>query len=199
METKLLGAQPLPVLFMCGVMRYRVVTMGRVVTLIHRNPSPPKPERVPSDSMQNLTPFGPDNPSRFRFLPGHGGLKNGRLQRSRADIIRKFLECAKRSAKDEYGRTRLEQMIANMVEIAKSPEHPHAVAAFVALCDRAYGRPRPSEEEADAIAKGGITLVYVDRPQLDPDIPFAEPRPALPAVPEFEVSEKNPDPPQKWR
>jgi hypothetical protein len=156
------------------------------MALIHRNPSPPKPGLVASDPLRNLTPFGPDNPSPAPFARGHGGLKNGRVQRSRADIIRKFLECSRVSTKDEYGRTRLEQMIANMVEIAKSPEHPHAVAAFVALCDRAYGRPRPSEEEADAIAKGGITLVYVDRPQFDPDIPIAEPRPALPPVPEFD-------------
>jgi hypothetical protein len=169
------------------------------VSLIHRRPSPPKPEGPPHDPLSNLTPFGPDNPSPAPFLPRHGGMRTGRTQRSRADIIRKFLECSRVSAKDEYGRTRLEQMIANMVEIAKSPEHPHAVAAFVALCDRAYGRPRPSEEEADAIAKGGITLVYVDRPQIDPDIPFAEPRPVLPAVPEFEVSQKNPAPPQPWR
>jgi hypothetical protein len=79
-------------------------------------------------------------------------------------------------------------MVANMVEIAKSPKHPHAVAAFVALCDRAYGRPRPSEEEAQAVAKGGITLVYVDRPAIDPDIPIieAEAVQALPAPPEFD-------------
>jgi hypothetical protein len=152
---------------------------GKSVTLIHRKSSSPKPERVPADSFRNLTPFGPDNPSPAPFASGHGGLKNGRVQRSRADMIRKFLECSRRSAKDEYGRTRLEQMVANMVEIATSPDHPHAVAAFVALCDRAYGRPRPSEEEADAIAKGGIKLIYVDRPQFDPDIPFAAP--ALPA------------------
>jgi hypothetical protein len=171
--------------FMCGVMLYRVVTMGRIVTLIHRNPSPPKPGLVASDPLRNLTPFGPDDPSPAPFARGHGGLKNGRVQRSRADIIRKFLECTKRAAKDEYGRTRLEQMIANMLEIAKSPKHPHAVAAFVALCDRAYGRPRPSQEKADAIAKGGITLVYVNRPKIDPDIPFAVP--ALPAsAPEFD-------------
>jgi hypothetical protein len=157
----------------------------RVMALIHRNPSPPKPGLVASDPLRNLTPFDPDNPSPSPFLPGHSGMKTGRTYNSRADVIRKFLECSRRSAKDEYGRTRLEQMIANMVEIAKSPEHPHAVAAFVALCDRAYGRPRPSEEEADAIAKGGITLVYVNRPEIDPDIPFAAPALAAPA-PEFD-------------
>jgi hypothetical protein len=144
------------------------------MSLIHRKPSPPKPGLVPSDPLRNLTPFGPDNPSPAPFRPGHGGLKTGRTQRSRSDIMRKFLECTKRSAKDEYGRTRLEQMTANMVEIAKSPKHPQAVAAFVALCDRAYGRPRPSEEEASAVAKGGITLVYVNRPQFDPAIPIID-------------------------
>ena len=152
------------------------------MSLIHRKPSPPKPERPPHDPLSNLTPFGPDNPSPAPFLPGHSGMKTGRTKRSRADMIRKFLECSRVSAKDEYGQTRLEQMVANMVEIAKS-KSPQAVAAFVALCDRAYGRPRPSEEEAGAIAKGGIQLVYVQRLELDPEIPRA---PALPApVPEF--------------
>jgi hypothetical protein len=159
---------------LCVERGYIVLVRWEVMTLVHRKPSPPKPALVPSDPMRNLTPFCPDNPSPAPFLPGHRGLKNGRVQRSRADIIRKFLECSRVSAKDEYGRTRIEQMVANMVEIAKSPKHPHAVAAFVALCDRAYGRPRPSEEEADAIAKNGITLVYVNRPQFDPDIPIID-------------------------
>lgn len=144
------------------------------MSLIHRKPSPPKPALVPSDPLRNLTPFGPDHPSPAPFLPGHSGMKTGRTRRSRADIIRKFLECNKRSAKDEYGRTRLEQMVANMVEIAKSPKHPQAVNAFNALTDRAYGRPRPSEEETAAIAKSGIKLIYVDRPQFDADIPIMD-------------------------
>jgi hypothetical protein len=156
------------------------------MSLIRRKPSLPQHKHAPSNPLQNLTPFGPDNPSPTPFLRGHSGMRTGRTQRSRADIIRKFLESTKRSAKDEYGRTRLEQMVANMVEIAKSPKSPQAVAAFVALCDRAYGRPRPSEEEANAIAKSGIKLIYVNRPQFDPDIPFAEAAPALSAVPEFE-------------
>jgi hypothetical protein len=159
------------------------------MSLIHRKPSPPKSAAAPSDPTRNLTPFGPDNPSPAPFLPGHRGLKNGRVQRSRADLIRKFLECTKRSAKDEYGRTRIEQMVANMVEIAKSPKHPQAVAAFIAVCDRGYGRPKPSEEETDAIAKAksGIVLVYVDRAQIDPDIPIVEPLPESCVLPpEFE-------------
>jgi hypothetical protein len=67
----------------------------------------------------------------------------------------------------------MEQMVANMVEIAKSPKHPHA---FVALCDRAYGRPKPSEEELDANAeaKSGLVVVYVDRPFLLPDVPIVD-------------------------
>jgi hypothetical protein len=160
------------------------------MSLIHRKPkSRPKPALVRADPLRNLTPFGPDNPSNAPFLPGHSGMKTGRTQRSRADIIRKFLECTKRSAKDEYGRTRIEQMVANMVEIAKSPKHPHAVAAFVALCDRAYGRPRPSEEEAEAVAKSGIKLIYVDRPEFDPDIPIVTIEAGPPAPPEFDQDE----------
>ena len=156
------------------------------MSLIRRKASLTLPDRAPSNPLQNLTPFGPNNPSPAPFLPGHTGMKTGRAQRSRADIIRKFLESTKRSAKDEYGRTRLEQMVANMVEVAKSPKHPQAVAAFVALCDRAYGRPRPSEEEADAIAKRGITLIYVNRPEIDPDIPFATEHSAVSTtIPEF--------------
>ena len=65
-------------------------------------------------------------------------------------------------------------MCANLVQIATSPNHPQSVAAFNALCDRAYGRPRPSEEETDAVAKSGIQLIYVDRPFLLPGVPIID-------------------------
>lgn len=45
--------------------------------------------------------------------------------------------------------------------------------------NRLMGDACQSDEEADAIKKGGLTLVYVSRPEFDPDIPFAAP--ALPA------------------
>jgi hypothetical protein len=48
--------------------------------------------------------------------------------------------------------------------------------------ERSYGKPKPSDEALDAMAKGGVQLVYVAPP---PDVPFAEEKKALPKVPEF--------------
>lgn len=74
------------------------------MSLIHRKFPLPKPQAAaPFDPFQTLTLFGPDNPSHTPFLPGHTGMKTGRTQRSRADIIRKFLESTKRSMRSFGG------------------------------------------------------------------------------------------------
>jgi hypothetical protein len=43
---------------------------------------------------------------------------------------------------------------------------------------RAYGKARPSEEELDAIKGSGFQLVYVQRPEIDPEIPQQQELPA---------------------
>lgn len=107
---------------------------------------------------------------------------DGRTCRSCADILRRFLNSKKLGHLDEQGRTRFIRMLDNMVRIASS-KSPQAVAAFVALMDRAYGKARPHEDELDAIAKGGIQLVYLAQTELDGDVKSA--KNILPPKPEF--------------
>jgi hypothetical protein len=100
--------------------------------------------------------------------------------------VRGFVGAGSYAEAGERVRRRLEfltgcdrSMILTLFSLLHAPESRNL------LCDRAYGRPRPSEEETDAIKNGGLTLVYVSRPEFDPDIPFAAP--VLPApAPEFD-------------
>jgi hypothetical protein len=101
--------------------------------------------------------------------------------RNSAEVIRRFLEDGRKGALDDKGQTRLVRMIEKMYQVAVS-DSPRNIDAFKALMERSYGKPKPSDEALDAMAKGGVQLVYVAPP---PDVPFAEEKKALPKVPEF--------------
>jgi hypothetical protein len=101
--------------------------------------------------------------ARAAMVPRSGPTKSFK---SKAQFIRKFLS-ARANPDDPRSATRYVKMLENMFRIAAGANPQAAVAAFNALMDRAHGKPRPSEEEIDAIAKGGIQLVYVARPELD--------------------------------
>lgn len=98
--------------------------------------------------------------------------------------IRKFLECSKEVVlrEDPARRTRLFRMVANMVHIAEG-KGPNSVAAFNALMDRAYGKSRPHDDALDAVAKGGLQIVYLNPPQLEGEVKEAGPTTA--PSPEF--------------
>lgn len=106
----------------------------------------------------------------------------GRTCRSCADMVRRFLISKSKGSLDEKGRTRFIRMLDNMVRIASS-KSPQAVAAFSALCDRAYGKARPHDDELDALTKGGIQIVYVAPTELDGEV--REAKNILPPKPDF--------------
>ncbi len=95
-----------------------------------------------------------------------------------ADVFRMYLEDPAR--KDGDGRTRLIQIISKLVEVATS-DSPKNIAAAELLIERGYGKPKPSDEALDAMAKGGVQIVYIEAPQ----VPIGEERKALPAKPDF--------------
>lgn len=109
--------------------------------------------------------------------------KRKKLRPSSSDVIKDFLESNRNCDVDQKGHNRLIQVVKNMVDIATSPRSPFAVAAANFLFDRAYGKPKPSVEEIEAIGKGGIQLVYVSQQANDPDIPVRRELPE--AKPEF--------------
>jgi hypothetical protein len=95
-----------------------------------------------------------------------------------SNIFRSYLE--DESSRDENGQTRLVQIIQNLVATAVSGS-PKSIAAAQLLIEYGYGKPKPSDEALDAMAKGGVQIVYINAPE----VPLAEERRALPATPEF--------------
>lgn len=105
-------------------------------------------------------------------VQGSLGLKPGKVYNKKRDIVEKFVFDNRKQSLNERGQTRFVQMLEAIVAVASNPKHPQCVAAFNAVCDRAMGKPRPSEEEADAIAKGGI-VVQIAYPAMA-DVPLRE-------------------------
>ena len=106
----------------------------------------------------------------------------GKVVRHGSEIVRRFLESRRECDLDEKGQTRFIRMIANMVRIASS-KSPLSVSAFNALMDRAYGKAKPSVEEAEAISKAGIQIVYLQPTLTDTEI--AGEKKLLPPEPDF--------------
>lgn len=99
----------------------------------------------------------------------------------RREVIREFLESTRRGDL-VAGMSRYLAMIDNMARIARNPKHPQAVAAFNALMDRAHGKARMADEDAEVFGKGGLQVIYVANPSLDQEIPVTEA--SLSAAPE---------------
>lgn len=97
-------------------------------------------------------------------IAGNNGKK--KLQMSAAKVIRKFLMTRNVNALNAKGQTRFVAMLENMACIAAG-KSPQAVAAYVALMDRAFGKARPHDDELEAIGKGGIQIVYVAPTELE--------------------------------
>jgi hypothetical protein len=95
-----------------------------------------------------------------------------------ADVFRAYLEDPEK--RDLDGRTRLIQIIAKLVEVATS-DSPKNIAAAELLIERGYGKAKPSDEALNALAKGGVQIVYIEAP----DVAIGTQRKALPAKPEF--------------
>jgi hypothetical protein len=85
---------------------------------------------------------------------------------------------------DSKGLQRFLRILNAMYRTAMDPRSKNQVAAAKLLLERGFGVAKLAEEDAEAIRKGGLTLVYVNRPEIDESIPMAKPE--LPAAePEF--------------
>lgn len=101
-----------------------------------------------------------------------------------ADVVQMFLKETPR-ADNPQQKQRLHLLLEALFRAATNQRSPLAVQAALALLNRAYGKEQAADADLDAIKKGGLTVVYVDRQQQDPDIPVvSESQHALPA-PEF--------------
>jgi hypothetical protein len=185
----------------------RMSKIARQVAKVYRAEKNAKLKEIESEFIEAAVPLVPsipkDDPTNVTMVPanvvvGQGrnadlinripanrrgiskGDTHGRIYNSAADLVRRFLEDARKGALNEKRQTRLIAMIDRMHQIALS-DKPQNVMAFSALMDRAYGKPKPSEEALDALAKGGVQIVYVAPPEL----PEQGDALALPPKPEF--------------
>jgi len=131
-----------------------------------------------ADDQEVAPPLSPGrrNPNKLANLrPGQGAEGRKKHVRSIANKLRRWLESPKKTAIDDQGRRRLQRIFDTLLAVATDPDHPHAVSAAQVLLDRAYGRPRSSEEEIDGAQTGQIQVVIVNRPT---DVPkYVEPPP----------------------
>jgi hypothetical protein len=185
----------------------RMSKIARQVAKVYRAEKKAKLKEIESELVEAAVPLVPvipkDDPENVTMIPANStvgkhrtadlinripvdrrgistGNSHSKIYNSAADLVRRFLEDARKGALNEKRQTRLIAMIDRMHQIALS-DKPQNVMAFSALMDRAYGKPKPSEEALDALAKGGVQIVYVAPPEL----PEGNDLPALPPKADF--------------
>jgi hypothetical protein len=128
----------------------------------------PPSEKVLAAVALNRPPISALNSAlKLKNTPRGEGKKAQQRTMNAAKLIRKFLTSKRGDAVDEKGQNRFIQITANMVNLAKNPKSPLAVAAYNALMDRAFGKSRPHDDELDAMGKAGIQIVYVAPVELE--------------------------------
>lgn len=110
--------------------------------------------------------------------------------RKSSEIVRMFLEemvtkSGKPAQKDSVGRERLELLLKAVFRTATNDKSRNQIAAAQLLMMYGLGKPQASEADLDAIKKGGLTLVYVNRPAIDSEIPVAPAGELTSGTPEF--------------
>jgi len=87
------------------------------------------------------------------------------------EAVRMFLQEEIYTEDGTPGKRRFHRMLESLFERACDTKSPLQAQCASLLMDRAYGKAQASDADLDAIKKGGLTVVYVDRAAIDPDIP----------------------------
>jgi hypothetical protein len=90
------------------------------------------------------------------------------------EIVQMFLHEVPRKYRSISEKKRIQLILESLYERALDKKSPLQVAAAQLLLNRAYGREQSADADLKAIQKGGLTLVYVDRNKIDPEIPVVE-------------------------
>lgn len=136
------------------------------------HPSPQKSlENLQREMRERMTrPPGAPSPQVLARRAAATQIETKRERKTASEIIKRFLEKSKATIDDPGALTLLEQMVENLAKIASNPKSNLAVVAFEALMSRAYGKPKPSEEEADAIRGSGLQVVFISKPDGIPTV-----------------------------
>ncbi len=90
-----------------------------------------------------------------------------------SDIVQMFLNETPRVNNPE-SKTRLKMLLDGLFKAGINVKNKNQVAATLALLNRAFGKEAASDADLEAIKKGGLTLVYVNRQEIDPEIPVID-------------------------
>jgi hypothetical protein len=101
-----------------------------------------------------------------------------KLKITASEAVRRFLREPVDGRNKAIGRTeggveRFVKIMESLYITATMPKSRNQVKAAELLLAYGWGKPKAAEEDLQAIKKGGLTLVYVDRREIDPDIPVA--------------------------
>lgn len=89
------------------------------------------------------------------------------------NLFKDFLESFPTNGTQEV---RLNALLESVYKTACDPKNRNQGICADMLLKRAYGNPKAADEDLAAIRKGGLTVVYVNRPAIDTDIPEALPQ-----------------------
>ena len=104
-----------------------------------------------------------------------------------AAIVKAFLLDSRRSECDRSGRTRFQQLLNKLFQMATADKmSPQVIGAINALLDRGFGKVAPSPAEIEAEArKGGFQIVHIHPVRGNIPVESADAKPALAPAPEF--------------
>ena len=135
-----------------------------------------------------VRPYNIQRGSFRRWLEDHPSYET-KVRRPSGEIVRRFLEEAVTTRHtparlEGEGEERLHKVLKALYRTSINEKSRNQVMAAQLMLLYAYGKPQSSDADLDAIKRGGLTVVYVNRPAIDPDIPVAQQ--ALPEkAPEF--------------
>jgi hypothetical protein len=172
----------------------------------HRAPSSRSKESLEQKQLDMAKRHGPGNPNLQKGVAPYNVNRQSleawlqdnpsyspEKKRKGSAMFKIFLEefvgkGGKPKAPEKGGRERLMMIMDAVYKTALCRTSKNQILAAQLLLTYAYGKPKASDEDLEAIKKGGLTLVYVDRNAIDPEIPMAQ-EALPPAPPEFIESE----------
>lgn len=142
-------------------------------------PEDPLYEMLPKPELLQNVKWMPRQTWQHPELLRGPGPKKPSAYGTQEEFIRDFLLDDRKTECDRKGRTKFEQIIQNLYEIATS-KVPQAKACAELLLERGFGKTKPSEEELDAKKRTGYQIIVMPQGKLN--IPTEDL--ALPAAPE---------------
>ena len=112
---------------------------------------------------ESLVPANPHLPNIGMSQSEIASLPKNRRQKTASEMVRRFLD----GSEAKRGPKRIVEIMHALYREAVNGRSIKQIEAAKVLLARAYGKEKPSEDELNALAAGGIQLVYVQPPVVD--------------------------------